>query len=203
MVTGAASAVTDSSATLNGMVNPNGATVSSCEVEYGTSPTLTGAAKASCGSPGSGSSPVPVSATIAGLSPITTYYFRVEATNAGGTTKASNIEALTTLANPPEFGKCVAVGKGNGKYSGAGCTTPGGKDGYEWDTGVTAAGFSTKVTSGAITLASAVKTSKITCTGETSGGEYTGAKTVGAVTVTFTGCIRGTEPCSSTGAGGR
>ena len=200
VVTGTASGVTDTSATLNGTVNPNGGTVSSCEVEYGTSATLAGAAKVSCGSPGAGSSPVAVSAAIAELSPITIYYFRVDATNAGGTTKASNIEAFTTLANPPEFGKCVAVGEGNGKYSGAGCTTPGGKDGYEWNTGVAEAGFSTKVTSGAITLASAVKTSKMTCTGETSGGEYTSAKTVAAVTVTFTGCILGTELCSSTGA---
>ena len=63
VVTGVASGVTDVSATLNGSVNPNGGSVSSCEVEYGTSPTLVGAAKASCGSPGSGSSPVAVSAS--------------------------------------------------------------------------------------------------------------------------------------------
>ena len=96
MVTGVASGVTDVSATLNGSVNPNGGSVSSCEVEYGTSPTLVGAAKASCGSPGSGSSPVAVSASVTGLTETTTYYFRVDATNAGGTTKASSVESFTT-----------------------------------------------------------------------------------------------------------
>ena len=200
VVTGAASAVTDAAATLNGTVNPNGGTVSSCEVEYGTSATLVGAAKVSCGSPGSGSSPVAVSASVTGLTPITPYYFRVDATNAGGTTKASGIETFTTLQNPPEFGRCIAVGKGNGKYSSSGCTTPGGKDGYEWDRGVVKAPFTTKLASGAITLASAVKTSNMTCTGETSGGEYTGVKTVGAMTLTLTGCTHGTEKCASIGA---
>ena len=80
---------------------PERRSVSSCEVEYGTSPTLVGAAKASCGSPGSGSNPVAVFAAIAGLSPITTYYFRLDATNAGGTSKAGSVETFTTLPEAP------------------------------------------------------------------------------------------------------
>ncbi len=110
------------------------------------------------------------------------------------------IFAVVVPASPPEFGRCVAVGNGNGKYSSSGCTTRGGKDGYEWDTGVATPHFKTKLASGSITLESAVKVSKVTCTGESSGGEYTGVRTVGSMTVTLTGCAHGSEECASTGA---
>jgi len=46
----------------------------------------------------------------------------------------------------------------------------------------------------------AVKTSKVTCTGETSAGEHTGLTTVAGVALTLTGCKQSTEKCSSTGA---
>ncbi len=99
VVTGSASSLTSSSATLNGTVNPNGG-VSSCEIEYGTSPALAGATKVSCGAPGSGSSPVPVYVSVTGLSGDAVYYFRVVATNAGGTSTGGT-QSFTTVANPP------------------------------------------------------------------------------------------------------
>jgi hypothetical protein len=98
--TKAASVVTSGSASLDGTVNPNGGNVTSCEIEYGTSSTLASATKVSCGSPGSGSSPVPVSESVTGLAGDTVYYFRVDATNAGGTSYGSD-QTLTTLPNPP------------------------------------------------------------------------------------------------------
>jgi hypothetical protein len=201
--TQAASSLTQTAVTLNGTVNPGGEEVTKCEFEYGTSPTLAGAAKASCSSlPGSGESPVAVSAPVVSLAPSTVYYFRADATSAGGTGKGG-IETLTTLptlSDPPEFGRCKAVGDGNGKYSSGGCTSVGGKDDYEWIPGVADTAFKTKLTSGSVTLESAVKTSKVTCTGETGDGEYSGLKTVSGITLTLTGCERSTEKCSSTGA---
>jgi phosphodiesterase/alkaline phosphatase D-like protein len=99
VVTGAASAVMQTSATLNATVNPNGSKVSECTLEYGT--TMPYESSAPCTpSPGSGESPVAVSASIKGLIPHTTYHFRISATNSGGTSKGSD-QTFTTLPNPP------------------------------------------------------------------------------------------------------
>jgi subtilase family serine protease len=83
VVTEAASAVTASSAVLNATVDPNGGAVSACTFEYG--PTSSYGQSAPCSSlPGSGTSPVAVSAAIAGLT-AKTYRFRITATNPSGT----------------------------------------------------------------------------------------------------------------------
>jgi hypothetical protein len=84
VTTSATSSLTQTSAMLNGMVNPNGAAVSDCHFEYGTS--LSYGSSVPCSSlPGSGSSAVAESVPIAALSSLTTYYARVVATNSGGT----------------------------------------------------------------------------------------------------------------------
>ncbi len=99
VVTGAATSITQTSATLNATVNPNGGEVTECEFEYGT--TTSYGKTASCASlPGAGSSAVSVSASLTGLAANTTYHFRISATNAGGTSKGAD-ETLTTLPNAP------------------------------------------------------------------------------------------------------
>jgi hypothetical protein len=99
VVTGAASAVTQTTATLNASVNPNGGEVSECEFEYGTT-TLYGSSVPCSKLPGSGTGPVEVSASVSTLSPNTVYHFRISATNAGGTSKGAD-ETLKTLLPPP------------------------------------------------------------------------------------------------------
>ncbi len=108
VVTGTASAVSQTSAILGGSVNPNGGEVSECELEYGTS-TSYGSSTSCSPAPGSGSSPVAVSASITSLAANTTYHFRIVATNAGGTSKGSD-QTFTTLPNPPTVVTGVAYG---------------------------------------------------------------------------------------------
>ena len=93
-VTATATSITQTSATLNATVNPNEGTVSECKFEYGT--TIAYGSTASCSSlPGSGTSPVAVSASLTGLINKTTYHFRISATNPGGTGKGSD-QTFTT-----------------------------------------------------------------------------------------------------------
>jgi hypothetical protein len=93
--TGSASEVTPESATLNATVNPNSVTVSECKFEYGTTESY-GKAMACSPSPGSGKSPVAVTASLSSLSADTTYHFRIAATNEHGTSYGSD-ETFTTL----------------------------------------------------------------------------------------------------------
>jgi hypothetical protein len=96
-VTEAASSVTQSSATLNATVNPNGGEVSDCKLEYGIT-TAYGSSTPCTPSPGTGTTPVAGSASIAGLAPNTTVPFRIVATNGSGTSKGSD----HTFSTPPE-----------------------------------------------------------------------------------------------------
>jgi hypothetical protein len=98
IATNTASNVTSFSATLNGTVNPNGSTAN-VHFQYGTT-TSYGSTTASRSYTGGGTQPV--SANIAGLSPNTTYHFRLVGTNIFGTTYGSD-RTFTTLSptGPP------------------------------------------------------------------------------------------------------
>jgi hypothetical protein len=75
--------LTQTSATLNARVNPNGQNITECQFEYGA--TTSYGSSVPCKSlPGSGSSPVAVSAKISGLTPSTEYHFRVTTLSASG-----------------------------------------------------------------------------------------------------------------------
>lgn len=94
--TKAASAVEETSATLNASVNPRGEALSACTFEYGTS-TSYGSSVPCSALPGSGSSPVAVSTSIAsGLTANTAYHFRISATNAAGTSKGADVTFTTS-----------------------------------------------------------------------------------------------------------
>ncbi|MEA2215099.1 MAG: hypothetical protein QOK19_660 [Solirubrobacteraceae bacterium] len=97
--TGAADTITSRSATMRGSVNPNGGEVTVCRFEFGTS-TAYGAQLPCAPSPGSGTSPVALSAAAAELDAQTDYHFRVVAENDAGADEGEDA-TFTTLPDPP------------------------------------------------------------------------------------------------------
>ncbi len=97
-VTGAATTVSTSSATVNGTVNPSGV-ATNYYFQYGTSagyghdtPTH---------SAGSGATAAPVSAAVSGLATGTTYHYRVVAVSSGGTVTGRDATFTTTKTLSP------------------------------------------------------------------------------------------------------
>jgi hypothetical protein len=101
VTSGGASSVARTSAKFEGVVNPEGEVVTSCEFEYGTS-TAYGQTAACTPAPGSGSSPVAVSAEVSGLAPETTYHYRLVASGPHGTHPGLD-KTLTTQPAVPEL----------------------------------------------------------------------------------------------------
>ena len=97
-----ATEVTTTAATLNGTVDPEGAAVTACEFEYGTSSTYGHSAPCEQTSTAiaTGAIPVKVSAKLTGLEPGTKYYFRVLGVGAKGASHGRQ-ESFTTHETPP------------------------------------------------------------------------------------------------------
>ena len=96
--TGAPSAITDTSATFNGSVEPNGAPTT-YHFQYGTT-----AAYGSTTAPsdaGSGQGVVAATAAVADLSPGTTYHYRLVAENSGGIRQGGDRIFTTSAAGTP------------------------------------------------------------------------------------------------------
>ncbi len=100
LTVGQATNVTNNGATVNGTVNPNGV-ATTVHFVYGTQPTLTtGTSTTADQSIGSGTTAVPVTATLTGLTPGTTYYFEPVAVSNGVTTLGPIQSFATTSAGP-------------------------------------------------------------------------------------------------------
>ncbi|HWG09109.1 MAG TPA: alkaline phosphatase family protein [Solirubrobacteraceae bacterium] len=99
VLTGAADAITQTSARLNATVNPNGSRIGDCRFEYGTS-VFYEASVPCVPSPEGGRAPVAVSGSLEGLLPDTTYHFRILATNEHGTSTGAD-RTLDTLPEAP------------------------------------------------------------------------------------------------------
>lgn len=97
--TGAAGSVGTSSATLTGTIDPGGSQPVSYHFAYGTSPSNLSATTFQS-SALSGTSSVPVSSILSGLSPNTTYYFRLDAQLGAGTYSGS-VQSFTTRPAAP------------------------------------------------------------------------------------------------------
>ena len=86
--------MTDTSATLQGTVNPRGSSTS-FQFEYGTDTTY--GQTTTVTDAGAGSDAVGVSSPLSGLLASTTYHYRISATNAGGTVTGDD-QWFTTAA---------------------------------------------------------------------------------------------------------
>jgi hypothetical protein len=104
-VTGGASNVTSTAATLNGSVTPGeDGIVTSCYFEYGESFNVYGSTVPCAQTVGAGTSPVSVSASLTGLTPGTTYHVRLVATSSAGTGYGSDEMFTTAGSSPPTVG---------------------------------------------------------------------------------------------------
>jgi hypothetical protein len=97
VVTGGATAITATGATVHGTVNPHGFTVTDCHFEAGTT-TSYGFSVPCAETVGGGSGGVPVSASYGSLPSNTTIDYRLVATNANGTVLGSNATFTTLTA---------------------------------------------------------------------------------------------------------
>jgi hypothetical protein len=194
VVTGAASAVTQTAAVLNATVNPLGESVSECRFDYGESAAY--GASAPCSAlPGSGSGAVEVSAPVAGLGDYRSYHFRIVATNQTGTSYGPD-RTFNTLSYAPEFGRCVETAPRAGRYANSICTKWGSGAHHEWHSQAPGAHFTLKLATGIVALET-VKRWRVTCKAATGAGEYSGRKTLGGIVLSFTGCEHLGEPCTS------
>lgn len=120
VATDAASGLSSSAATLNGSVNPEGADAS-YQFDYGTTTSYGTSVPAPAGDAGAGNSAVDESAALTGLSPSTTYHYRIEATNSVGTTLGTDQSFTTPAAGGG--GGTVNYGSTAPGASGATCAT--------------------------------------------------------------------------------
>jgi hypothetical protein len=110
VLTAAGSSITQTSATLNATVNPEGKEVSACTFEWGTTSAYGSSAPCSA-LPGAGETPVAVSALLSGLSNKTTYHFRISATNAEGQSRGADRTFTAASAHVYKNGTIGAEGK--------------------------------------------------------------------------------------------
>ena len=108
VTTGAATGITEKEATLNGTVNPEGSETK-YYFEYGTTESL--GSKTAEVSAGSGTTSVEVSKVVTGLTASTTYYYRIAATNAGGTTFGAKKTFATSAKPTAETKPATSVGE--------------------------------------------------------------------------------------------
>jgi phosphodiesterase/alkaline phosphatase D-like protein len=113
--TGSASTVAQSSATVSGTVNPNG-TDTDYYFQYGTT-TSYGSNTASTDA-GAGTADVAVSSNLTGLTPSTTYHFRVVAVSSAGTTLGTDQTFTTTTPPGVTTGTPASVTRSSASVSG-------------------------------------------------------------------------------------
>jgi hypothetical protein len=155
VATGGASAITGTSAAVQGTVNPNGQ-ATTYFFQFGA--TRSYGSQTATGNAGSGATKVKVTGTLTGLAPATTYHYRLVASNASGTTfggdhalKTKNEVTIGASPNPIVFGRATTLngfvlGSGTsgvavtlqqatqpaGPYANAGKTTTGANGAYSF-----------------------------------------------------------------------
>ena len=116
VTTGSATGVTEKEATLHGTVNPEGAEAK-YYFEYGTTKSF--GSKTAEASAGSGTTNVEVSKVLASLTGGTTYFYRIVATNTGGTSFGAEKTFETTAKPTVETKPATSVGETTAKLNGS------------------------------------------------------------------------------------
>lgn len=126
-----------STATINGLVNPNGQATTECKLEYG--PTAAYGASAPCAtSPGSASVRTPVSADLSGLESGVEYHYRVVEKTGSGTVSGADQTFTTTLPPTPKATTGSASGVSQKAATVSGMVNPeGGVTSCEFEYGTT------------------------------------------------------------------
>ncbi len=140
--TGQAAPVGSTTATLNGSVSPGGLGTT-YYFQYGTSATSLGSATAKKNA-GSGASSVPVSAAVTGLKAGLSYWFRLVATNASGTSDGALTMFTTGTLALATTGQAAPVGSTTATLNGS--VSPGGLKttySFQYGTSATSLGSST------------------------------------------------------------
>ena len=136
--TGAATAATGTTATLNGHLDPaGGPEASGCSFVFGTDPNLAGAETVPCDPAPPYVAATGVSADLSGLNPVTTYYFRLDATNSNGTERGT-IESFQTTTSAPVVTTGQVIDFGVTTATLRGSVNPGGpQTSYHFEYGLT------------------------------------------------------------------
>jgi hypothetical protein len=113
VTTGGAEVTGATSAAIGGSVNPNGFTLSDCHFEWGTTTAYGSTAPCTPSSSLSGNTSISVQATLSGLSPDTTYHYRLVAANPDAPASAGADATFATQPNcnvDATFGYVEATG---------------------------------------------------------------------------------------------
>ncbi len=99
--------------------------------------------------------------------------------------------------SPPEYGRCVKVTSGSGRYGNASCTALGGKDRYEWSAGASEPALTL---AGATARLETVGGTEMTCKSASGSGVYASTSSLAGISLALTGCESDGSTCSSAGA---
>jgi hypothetical protein len=97
VTTEAATDIAQTTATLRGKVNPHGGSTSSCRFEFGLGKAY--GSSTTCPLPGPGTTAVAIFKKVSGLTPATTYHYRLVVTTNAGTVEGDDVSFTT--ASPP------------------------------------------------------------------------------------------------------
>jgi sugar lactone lactonase YvrE len=173
VATAAQSAVTPASVTLNGTVNPDKTSVSVCRFEYGSEtgvyPNVLPCSAPYSGSPPySGEAPLAAAATASGLSPDTTYHYRLFVENENGA--SATPDAIFNSSGPLRLESTSSEPTPEGATLVAHVNTEGYDTHYHFEYGETSAyGTSIPVPDGDIAAGFTEQTASATVTGLRSG----------------------------------
>ncbi|HEX3511206.1 MAG TPA: IPT/TIG domain-containing protein [Solirubrobacteraceae bacterium] len=148
---------------------------------------------------------VNTASSITATAPAGTGTVDVTVADSAGTSETSPADHFA-YAEGPEFGRCIKVATGTGRFAGGTCVSSTSTNSYEW---FPAFGGARPLEKRHFTIAAKATTKPkletkakhiVNCTGESGSGEYASDTTVSAVVLTFTGCTLGTSgACQSPG----